>query len=66
MGGAVHGTYRVEGRRDETHTIKTERSPRSAAKAKEKTAGVDRRPWLFISALPCGVGFQGWLGVLQI
>jgi hypothetical protein len=44
MGVSVRRTYRVEGRRDETHTIKTDRSPRSAAKTKEKAAGVKRRP----------------------
>jgi hypothetical protein len=45
MGVSVHRTYRVEGRRDETHTIKTNWSPRSAAEAKEKPAGMNRRGW---------------------
>ena len=45
MGVSVHQTYRVkcvEGRRDETPTIKANWSPRSAAKTKEKPAGVNR------------------------
>ena len=46
MGVSVHQTYRaksVEGRRDETPTIKANWSPRSAAKTKEKPTGVNRR-----------------------
>jgi len=43
MGVSVYRAYRVEERRDETHTIKTDWSPRSAAKTKEKPAGVNRR-----------------------
>ena len=34
---------RVEGRRDEAHTIKANWSPRSAAKIKENPAGMTRR-----------------------
>jgi hypothetical protein len=43
MGVTFHSTYRVEGRRDETPTIKTDWSPRSAAEAKEKPASMNRR-----------------------
>jgi hypothetical protein len=46
MGVSVHRTCRVkrvEGRRDETHTVKTNWSPRGAAKTKEKPAGINWR-----------------------
>jgi hypothetical protein len=36
---------RVEGRRDEAHTIKANWSPRCAAKIKETPAGMTRRGW---------------------
>jgi hypothetical protein len=55
MGVTFHSTYRVkrvEGRRDETPTIKTNWSPRSAAEAKEKPAGMNRRACGYPLPLP--------------
>jgi hypothetical protein len=53
MGISVHRAScikRFEGRRDETQTIKTNWSPGSAAKTKEKPAGMNRRGWCKIAA----------------
>jgi hypothetical protein len=41
MGGAVHRSYAegLEGRRNKSHTIKTDCSPRGASTTNEKPAG---------------------------
>jgi hypothetical protein len=49
MGVPVRRTCRVEGCRDETRAIQNNRSPRRAAKTKEKPARLNARAWIVVS-----------------